>query len=326
MKKEKSNIIIYQTDSGEIKLRADFDNETLWATQAQIAELFNVNPQAITKHLTNIYNEKELLKKSTCSKVEQVRIEGNRKVKRSVLVYNLDAVISVGYRINSNTGTKFRQWATKTLKDHIAKGYTINKSRIKKNYEQFLKTVDDIKMLSKNNSNIETGNALELVKVFASTWFSLNAYDKNSFPKKGYTKKTVSMQAKELYDDIEKLKQSLIEKGEATDFFGRERTKNTLEGILGNIFQSAFGKDVYETVEEKASHFLYFIIKDHPFIDGNKRSAAFSFIWFLNKAGLDFRRKITPEVLTALTLFIVESNSRDKDRIIGLVILLLKIN
>lgn len=324
MKKENNNIIIYQAESGEIRLKTDLKKETIWATQAQIAELFSVNPQAITKHLVNIYKEKELVKKATCSKMEQVQLEGGRKIKRSVFIYNLDAIISIGYRINSSTGTKFRQWATKTLREHIAKGYTINKLQLKNNYEQFLKDVESIKLLSSGKDSIKANDVLELVKVFASTWFSLDAYDKESFPKKGFTRKTVRVEAKELYSDILKLKESLIEKGEATSFFGQERIKNGLEGIFGNVFQSAFQKDVYATVEEKAAHLLYFIVKDHPFVDGNKRSAAFSFIWFLKKAKVDFMKTITPQVLATLTLLIAESDSREKEKMIGFVILLLK--
>jgi death-on-curing family protein len=321
MKKEQNNIIIYQADNGEIKLRADLNTETVWASLDQIASLFDRDKSVISRHISNIFKEGELVENSVVAKNATTASDG--KIYQ-VTYYNLDVIISVGYRVNSNVATKFRQWATKTLKDHIVKGYTMNESRIRSNYEQFLRAVEDIKALSFNNPEIKTDDVLELVKAFASTWFSLDAYDKDSFSKKGYTKRSLEFEAESLYQDIETFKKELIKKGEATDFFAKERSKNNLKGILGNVFQSAFGKDVYETIEEKAAHLLYFIIKDHPFIDGNKRSAAFSFVWFLRKAGLDFRNKIIPEALTALTLLVAESDSKERSKITGLIILLLK--
>ncbi|MDD3940666.1 MAG: RhuM family protein [Candidatus Pacebacteria bacterium] len=319
--KKGNNIIIYQAESGEIRLKADFKKENIWANLDQIAFLFDRDKSVISRHISNIFKEGELEKKTVVAKNATTASDGKTY---QVDYYNLDAIISVGYRINSAQATQFRIWATKTLREHITKGYTINKLQLKNNYEQFLKDVEEIKLLSSGKSSVKTDDVLELVKVFASTWFSLDAYDKESFPKKGFTKKTVKVEAKELYADILKLKESLIEKGEATSFFGQERTKNGLEGIFGNVFQSAFQKDVYATVEEKAAHLLYFIVKDHPFVDGNKRSAAFSFIWFLKKAKVDFMETITPQVLATITLLIAESDSREKEKMIGFVILILK--
>ena len=216
--------------------------------------------------------------------METVQKEGNRKVKRKVEHYNLDMLISVGYRINSIKGTKFRKWATKTLKEHITQGFTINPNRIEKNHQAFLQAVEDIKILAKNNKQINTNDILELIKTFSYTWFSLDSYDKNNFPKQG-TKKSVQITAQELQKDLEKLKKELIAKKEATEIFAQEKQKGNLGGIVGNVFQSVFGKDAYPTLEEKAAHLLYFIVKNHPFTDGNKRSGAFAFIWFLQKLG-----------------------------------------
>jgi len=149
MKKKilKNNIVIYQAKNGAIELRGDFKHETVWATQAQIAQMFNVTPQNITLHINNIYKDKELDKKATCKESLQVQIEGNRTIKRRVKLFNLDVIIATGYRINSIIGTQFRIWATKTLKDHITKGYTINRKQIGKNYEAFIKSVADIQNL-----------------------------------------------------------------------------------------------------------------------------------------------------------------------------------
>jgi len=328
MKKMKKEIVIYQGKNGIIEFRGDFENEnSIWANQKQIAELFGVNIPAINKHIKNILTDGEL-DESTISILEIVQKEGNRTVTRKIEHYNLDMIISVGYRINSTQATQFRIWATKTLKEHITKGYTINKKVLKKNYESFLQTVEDIKTLSRNNTLIKSDDILELIKAFSSTWFSLERYDKQNFPKLGKqkTKRKVDYKklAKELYAEIGILKQELIKKKEATELFAQEKISGNLESILGNIFQSVFGKDAYGTTEEKAVHLLYFIIKNHPFTDGNKRSGAFAFIWFLQKMNVDFREKISPETLTALTLLIAESNPKDKEKMIGMSLLLLQ--
>lgn len=319
----KNEIVVYQAKSGAIELRADSKNETIWATQAEMASIFGVNPQAVTKHLKNIYKEKELSKSLTCSILEQVRIEGNRKVKRSLEVYNLDAIISVGYRIGSKMGTKFRQWATKTLHSHIIDGYTINKKRLAKNYSAFLKTLDQVRNLLPANSAVGATDALELIKMFANTWFSLDAYDRKNLPKTGVTKKVFRHTADELNDAISDLKIRLIQNKQTTDLFATAKDKSGITGILGNVFQSFAGKDLYPTLEEKAAHLLYFTVKNHPFIDGNKRSGAFAFVWFLKKASLLNPLRITPEALTALTLLVAESSPKDKERMIGLILLVL---
>ncbi|MCK4789218.1 MAG: virulence protein RhuM/Fic/DOC family protein [Desulfobacteraceae bacterium] len=317
-------IVIYKTKSGNIEFRADIKTETLWATQAQMAVVFGVNPQAVTKHLKNIYREKELARSATCSKMEQVQKEGKRLVKRQVEVYNLDAIISVGYRISSKTGTKFRQWATRVLHDHVIDGYTLNKKRLGENYKSFLSAVDRMKGMLPEADGVRTVEALEIIKLFADTWFSLHAYDKGLFPESGASKKHVDLTADELSEALLKLKIAIIRKKEAGDLFGREKSSGALDGIVGNVFQSFDGKDLYSTIEEKAAHILYFIVKNHPFVDGNKRSGAFAFVWFLKKAGILDLSRFTPVALTALTLLIAESRPVDRDNMIGLILMLLK--
>ena len=198
MTKKSNSIIVYQAKNGAIELHADVNKETLWATQKDIAQIFGVTPQNITIHLKQIYEEGELKKGSTCKESLQVQIEGKRRVKRKVQEYNLEVLIAVGYRINSVIGTKFRQWATKTLKTHIVDGYTINKTRIAKNYSTFLKAVEDVKKLLPSDTELKTDEALEIIKIFANTWFSLDAYDKSSLPKFGAHKKQVDFTAGEL--------------------------------------------------------------------------------------------------------------------------------
>ncbi len=319
----KNNIVIYQSKSGAIELKGDFKHETVWATQAQIAEAFDVNVRTINEHITNIYKTNELNKGSTIRNFRIVQKEGKREVEREISHYNLDMILSVGYRVNSKNATKFRQWATKTLKSHIVDGYTINPTRIEKNYEAFLSAVEKVKLLIPQDTIVTTNDTLELVKLFANTWFSLDAYDKSEFTKKNLTKKQIKISGQELTSAIQELKQDLLTKGEATDLFANERQANSIEGIVGNVFQSFGGKNVYENIEEKAAHLLYFIVKNHPFSDGNKRSGAFAFVWFLKKAKILDTNKITPEALTALTLLVAESDPKEKEQVTGLIIMLL---
>jgi death-on-curing family protein len=315
------NPVIYQAKNGAIELKSDSDNDTFWATRMQMSEIFGVNPQAISKHLGNIYKDGELVKKSTSSKMELVQNESGRKVMRQVDFYNLDAIISVGYRVNSKQATQFRIWATKTLKQHITQGYTINKSRIEQNYQAFMSAVNNVKLLAKNN--IDSDDVLELIKSFANTWFSLESFDENKLPKQGLNKTQIDLQSSDLYHSVAKFKTELMAKKQATVLFAQEKKKDALAGIFANIFQSIFGEDAYPSIEEKAAHLLYFIIKNHPFNDGNKRTGAFSFIWFLQQSGFNYQSKITPQTLTTLTLLIAISDPSEKDKLIGLVLLLL---
>lgn len=322
MKKEtpKKGVVIYQAKSGAIELRGDFTRETIWANRMQMAEMFDVNPQAISKHIQNIYNEKELLRKATSSKMELVQDESGRQVRREIDIYNLDILIAVGYRINSIVGTKFRQWATKTLRSYIVDGYAINKSRIAKNYTQFMNVVEDIKNLLPAGSATKSKDIIELISLFADTWLSLDAYDKELLPKGKLTKKVVKLTADKITDNLTQLKQSLLKGGQATDIFGKERSEGGVSGIVGNVMQSFGGKELYPTAEEKAAHLLYFIVKNHPFIDGNKRSGAFSFVWFLRQANILNTSKLTPSALTTLTIMVAESSPAHKEKVIKLIL------
>jgi len=317
-------IEVYQTPNGAVEVRFDKKNENFFLTQQQVAQLFGVQKAAISKHIKNIFDTGELTKDSTVSILETVQSEGTRKISRKMEYYNLDLILSIGYRVNSVNATKFRQWATKTLHSHIVDGYTINKKRLAKNYTAFLKAVEQVRSLLPSGGTVGATDALELIKMFASTWFSLDAYDRESLPKTGVTKKVFQLTAGELDEAISDLKIRLINNNQATNLFGTTRDKNGVGGILGNIFQSFDGKDLYPTIEEKAAHLLYFVVKNHPFVDGNKRSGAFAFVWFLKKAALLNPMRITPEALTALTLLVAESNPKDKDRMIGLILLVLK--
>lgn len=319
----KNKLIIYQAKNGAIELRGDFSRETIWATQAQIAEVFGVNIRTVSEHFVNIFKSGELNKNSVVRNFRNTADDGKTY---QVQFYNLDAIISIGYRVNSKTATLFRIWATKTLKEHIVKGYTLNKKVILKNYDQFIKNVSDIQALLPTHTVLDPKTILDLVKEYSTTWVKLDAYDKDLLTKNGATKKKIKFVGGELPQAISQFKNELIKKGGATDIFAIERERGSIEGIVGNVMQSFGGKDVYETLEEKSAHLLYFMVKNHPFVDGNKRSGAFAFIWFLRKNGVRGARNINPAGLTAITLLIAESDPKHKDKMVALVVELLRIN
>ena len=316
-------MVIYQAKSGRIEFRGDVDGDTVWGNLNQIAELFGRDKSVISRHIRNVFKSGELEAKATVAKIATVQKEGNRQISREIEYYNLDLILSVGYRVDSKQATQFRIWATKTLKQHLLQGYTINRKRIGANYAKFLQAVEDVKKLSANNTSLKTSDVLELVKTFAGAWFSLESYDRQAFPQKGFSKKALAVQSEDLYSAIAAFKTELMRKSEATELFAQEKTRGGMEAILASILQSAFGQDAYPSIEEKAAHLLYFTVKNHPFNDGNKRTGAFCFIWFLQKAGFRFQERITPETLTALTLLIAESKPGDKERMVGLTTLLL---
>ncbi|MBI2099079.1 virulence protein RhuM/Fic/DOC family protein [Candidatus Uhrbacteria bacterium] len=319
-KKQDKQMIIYQAPSGAIELRGDFERESILATLDQIAEVFGRDKSVISRHLKNIFKEGELSRDSVVAKIATTAADGKMY---QVDYYNLDAIISVGYRINSKTATNFRQWATKTLRGHITKGYTINRKRIAQNYDAFMKAVADIQTLLPEHITLDPKAVLELIKEFASTWISLNAYDKEELKVIGRTKKAIKLTGEELARAIQNLRAELMKKGEAADLFAQERKEGSIEGIAGNVMQSFGGRQLYGSVEEKAAHLLYFMVKNHPFTDGNKRSGAFAFVWFLRRYRAKGIRNINPACLTALTLLIAESDPKKKEQMVALVTQLL---
>lgn len=312
---------IYQAKNGAIALKTDASAKTIWANQKDLSAIFDTERSVITKHIKNIFKDGEVDKNSTCAFFARVQNEGGREVKREIEFYNLDIILAVGYRTNSARAIKFRKWATKTLKQHITQGYTINSNRIEQNYQAFMSAVEDVKLLSKNK--ISSDDVLELVKSFADTWFNLEAFDGGKLPQEGADKTQIDVEAKSLYLAVEVFKNDLMTKKQTTILFAQEKKKEALAGIFANVFQSVFGEDAYPSIEEKAAHLLYFIVKNHPFNDGNKRTGAFSFVWFLQQSGFNYQLKITPQTLTTLTLLIAISNPSEKDKLIGLVLLLL---
>ena len=312
-----NNVVVYQAKNGAIELPVDASTETIWATQKQIAEVFNVDRTRVTRHIKNIFTDGEVQQKSNVRKTHFANSD------KPVAIYSLDIILAVGYRTNSNRAIKFRKWATQTLRSYITDGYAINPARIEHNKSQFTKALNDLKLLSADVNIVGSSEVTDIALAFANTWFSLDAYDKSNLPTGGTLKKTIDISAKELQSALANLKDQLIKSKEATELFGTERDKGGLQSLYANVFQSFGGQDVYPTLEEKAAHLLYFTVKNHVFIDGNKRSGAYAFVWFLQKANLLNIQQISPQALTAITLLVAESNPQNKDKMIGVILLLL---
>ena len=312
MSKVNNNMIIYQTKAGSLELKTDFESDTIWASQKDIANIFGKDQSVISRHIQNIFKDGEVDEKSNMQKMHIANSD------KPVTLYSLDIILSVGYRSSSAKAISFRKWATQTLKQHIAQGYSINQARIE-NDPSFL--VNVIAQLQNSaQKKIDNDDILELIKTFSYTWFSLQSYDEQKFPKTD-TSTDVEISSEEIYQDIEKLKLNLLDKGEATDLFAQEKSKGSLDSILKNVFQNVFGQELYPSVEEKAAHLLYFVVKNHPFNDGNKRTGAFAFVWLLKK--LQYAHKITPEALATLTVLVAESAPTDKDKMVGMILILL---
>jgi len=232
---EQGNLVVYQTEDGGIALKADAAQETVWATQKQLAEVFGVDVRTVSEHIKSIFKSHELEEKPTVRKFRIVQKEGQREVARNLEHYNLDMMISVGYRVNSKTATKFRKWSTTTLKQHITQGYTINPNRISQNYDSFLHAVNEAKALAKDNQQLQTDDVLALVTAFAQTWFSLESYDEDKLPHQGNNRSSIQLEAHELYEAVAVLKHDLMSKGQASVLLLKKRM-NAACKVLWVIF------------------------------------------------------------------------------------------
>lgn len=319
MKKPQAEIVIYQSSNKTVEVR--LNGETLWLDAHQIAKIFDVDRTVIVKHLQNIYKTEELSKNSTCAKIAQVAADGK---KRQMHIYNLDAIIAVGYRVNSKHATQFRIWSTRVLKDHLTQGFTINRQRFEENARDLETALELVRKASKSTElTFDSSRGLiDVISRYTQTFLLLQRYDEGLLSEPKSKKGGKLPNLKEARTALSNLKKDLITRKQATDLFARER-ESGLEGILGNLEQTVFGKPAYPTIESKAAHLLYFVIKNHPFTDGNKRSAAFLFVDFLNRnhrlIGKNNQPIINEIGLAALTLLIAESNPKDKDIMIKLV-------
>lgn len=324
---------MYRGPKGAVTLRAQLEKETMWATLNQIADLFGVQKAAISKHINNITATGELSRKATVSILETVQTEGERQIKRKIEYYNLDMIIAVGYRVNSKQATAFRIWATETLRDYLLHGYVLNRKALAeskyntlKDLErtvQFIQTVATRKYLEQD----EMASLLAVIRDYASSFALLNEFDSGSVALERGKAKLVSFPYEEVVEATSLLKKDLMKRGEASELFGVERD-NGLKGVIGNIHQSFGGQTLYGSVEERAAHLLYFIIKDHPLVDGNKRTGAFLFILFLKKHKALLKKngekKINDAALTALALLVAASDPKEKEQMIALITQLIK--
>ena len=311
-----SEIIIYEpADGGHVTVR--LEGESLWLTQEQIADLFKRERSVITKHLRNIFQDGELVEESN---VQNLHIAGSDK---PVKFYNLDAIISVGYRVNSKRGTQFRQWATGILRDHLMQGWTLDRARFEHNAAELGAALALVRKTAQSPDLItDTGRGLvEIVSRYTQTFLLLQRYDEGLLTDPNGTAGGVMPSLDEVRQSIAGLKADLMSRGEASHLFGLERG-DALAAILGNLDQSVFGEPAYLTIERKAAHLLYFVIKNHPLADGNKRTGAFLFVDFLNRNNAlmrDGQPVINDIGLAALALLVAESAPAQKDTMIRLI-------
>ncbi len=322
--KNKGEILIYQTSKKEVGFEVRLEKETVWLTQAQIAELFGTKRPAITKHLNNIFKSGELDENSVCSILEHT---ANDKKTYKTKFYNLDMVLSVGYRTNSKQATSFRIWATKTLKQHLLDGYTINQKRLQEANSKFTELQEAVAFLReksrKSQLKGQESEILGLLADYSKTLSILEQYDSGELKSPKGKKAKFVLKYEKVQNIVVELKKELISKKEAGGLFGNERG-GEFEGIIKTIYQTFGGNELYRNIEEKAAHILYLIIKDHPLSDGNKRTASFLFVYFLDKNNYLYRkngeRKINDNALVSLALLIAESDPKEKDTLIKIIV------
>jgi prophage maintenance system killer protein len=319
-KADSGQVVLYRTPDGKTSLEVRLEGDTVWLTQAQMAELFRNTKQNVSLHTRNIFRERELKEAAVVKESLTTARDGKKYRTR---YFNLDVIISVGYRVKSKRGTEFRIWATQTLKDHLTRGYTLNRQRFEQNARELETALQLVRKAAAGEAlTTDQGRGLvDVISRYTQTFLLLQRYDEGlltepkGVPGGALPSLTVAQSA------IADLKRSLVDRGEASDLFGRVR-EDGLASILGNLDQSAFGESAYPSVESKAAHLLYFTIKNHPFVDGNKRIGSFLFVDFLNRNGRLFRSGepvINDVGLAALALLVAESDPKDKEVFIRLV-------
>lgn len=327
-----NEIVIFETEGNQIEVQLDSQCETLWLSQKQISELLDTSADNVSLHLKNIYKEGELVEAATTEDFSVVRQEGRRQVTRQLKHYNLDAIISVGYRVNSKKGTQFRQWATARLKEHLVQGYTLNQQRLSQHQvqlKQLEKTLSLFQQTVIDQTNLpEAQGLVNIIAEYANTFVLLNQFDSERLPTLNFDEDIrYQIEYGEAREAIALLVSNLIAKGEATELVGNEKD-DSFAGILGSVIQSFAGEYLYPSIEAQAAHLLYFIIKNHPFSDGNKRIGAFMFIWFLQRNQHHLKRsgelKINDNALAAIALLVAQSDPKQKELMIHLIMNLIR--
>jgi len=318
---EGQQLIIFEAEAGRVEVR--LEGETIWLTQRQMSELFETTPENVLMHLKNVYASKELEESATAKDFLAVRQEGRRQVRRNLKHYNLDAIISVGYRVNSTRATHFRQWATQVLRQHLTQGYTLNRQRFEQNAAELEAALTLVKKAAAGEAlTTDQGRGLvDVIAHYTHTFLWLQRYDEGLLTEPSGSPGGVLPSPDKAHAGIERLKTDLIARQEATALFGNERDGNFV-AILGNLDQTVFGEPAYPTVEAKAAHLLYFVIKNHPFSDGNKRIGSYLFVDFLARNGRLLRHGepvINDVGLAALALLVAESDPKAKDVMIRLI-------
>lgn len=318
-----NSIEIYRSQDGSIQLNVKLENDTVWLTQSQMAELFGVDRTSIVRHIRNIYKSEELDQNSTCAKNAQVRTEGHRSILREIPYYNLDMIISVGYRVNSKNATSFRRWATSVLKQYIIKGYAINQ-QIK--LDRYNELKDVVRLMSRTVGLQEKVTSEEyggLFNVISDYVYALDTLDHYDYQSLSIQKTTKIEPFRATYDNAMEAINALKEKFGGSQWFANEKD-DSFKSSIGQIYQTFGGEDLYPSVEEKAAMLLYLVVKNHSFSDGNKRIAAMLFLWFLNNNHVlyaeDGHKRIADNTLVALTLMIAESRTEEKDVMVKVVV------
>ena len=318
-----NSIEIYRSQDGSIQLNVKMENDTVWLTQSQMAELFGVDRTSIVRHIRNIYKSEELDQNSTCAKNAQVRTEGHRSILREIPYYNLDMIISVGYRVNSKNATSFRRWATSVLKQYLIKGYAINQ-QIK--LDRYNELKDVVRLMSRTVGMQEKVTSEEyggLFNVISDYVYALDTLDHYDYQSLSIQKTTKEEPFRATYDNAMEAINALKEKFGGSQWFANEKD-DSFKSSIGQIYQTFGGEDLYPSVEEKAAMLLYLVVKNHSFSDGNKRIAAMLFLWFLNNNHVlyaeDGHKRIADNTLVALTLMIAESRTEEKDVMVKVVV------
>ncbi len=317
-------VVIYQDANKPVEVLLDPESDTVWLTQKQMSSLFGKDVRTVNEHIQNVFAECELERKPTIRKFRIVRQEGSRRVSREIEHYNLDIIISVGYRVKSHQGTRFRQWATRVLREHLTRGWTLNRRRFEENARELEAAMDLVHKAARSRElTTDSGRGLvEIITRYAQTFLLLQRYDEGLLTEPRAESGGRLPSVNEARAALAGLKADLMARGEATDLFAREN-KDGLAALLGNLDQTVFGEPAYPSVEAKAAHLLYFVVKNHPFADGNKRSAAFLFIDFLHRNGRLANQQGEPVIndigLTALTLLVAESDPVNKETMIRLI-------
>jgi len=320
---EENKIVIYQTEDGKTQIDVRLENDTVWLTQGQMAELFQTDRTSIVRHINNIYKVDELNRESTCAKIAQVQIEGKREVSRTIPYFNLDMIISVGYRVNSKRGIKFRQWANRVLKDYLVKGYAVNERIRKEQIGELRQLVGMLGRTIQNQPLISTDETNALFEVVTDYTYALDTLDNYDYERLSIDKTTKEEPFHATYENAMEAISGLREKFGGSMLFGNEKD-DSFKSSIGQIYQTFGGEELYPSVEEKAAMLLYLVTKNHSFSDGNKRIAATLFLWFLNNNGILYRpdgsKRIADNTLVALTLMIAESKTEEKDVMVKVVV------